>query len=284
MKASFAALLAMIALLAVAGCGPSLATLIKEKRYNEAMCEAIGGKSDERATVADLLLEDAELRLDVRPVTAEAIAEAAAPALKAVRYDFAYQKRLADLTARFVLLEVRVMRRKLPVHSERMTLAPRGGSILATPMLARMTGEELPPQRTVCGGDPLSWLGRGKLGAGACEAKDEEPDAYRGRAPLAAALSDDFATKQKCTGRATEDCLHYVVVDTTTHGTASLYITLEWSTDGVGCPYAKRTAAFVVRLGDVASVRETVAARFGRGARAMKELDVEYESGGWTRR
>ncbi len=266
------------------GCGPSLSTLIEEKRYVAAMCDAVGASEKERGPVADLLLNDAELRLDVRPVSDEAMRAAVEPALKAVRFDVGYQQRAADLSGRYALLETRVTRRKLPVNSERMTVRPRGGSFLGTPIMGQLTGEALPPQRTVCGAASLSWLGRGKMGAGACALTDEATDTFRGSAPLAAALADAFASKQGCTGRSSEDCLHYLVVDTHAHGTAALHVELEWSSDGVSCRFVKRTAAFIVRLGDAATVRADVTKRFARGARAMNEVDVEYQSGAWTTR
>src|SRR5690606_19173337 len=105
------------------GCGPSLSSLVKDKRYGEAMCAAATGSAADRATVSAMLLDDLDLALDVRVVDAARLEEVVGAAAE-------------DIAARFTLLEVRTMRRRLPLSGQRIELTSRAGQPLGAKSLA----------------------------------------------------------------------------------------------------------------------------------------------------
>jgi hypothetical protein len=255
-----------------AGCGPSLSTLVKEKRYGEAMCAAVEGTVEERGKVAEMLLEDMELALDVRVVDRERLA--------GVVGDGA-----ADIADRFALLEVRTMRRRLPLSGQRVAVTSRAGAPLGAPTLTLMTGEPVPPAQPVCGRTPLAWAGNvTRRGRGDCVLTDMEPDAYRDEAPVAAALAEAFAAEQGCavtSGAAGEHCLGYMVLDRQAKSAVSLDVHVTWWTEGGGCRLARRTAVFVVHVGDAHTIDSDVAARFARGARTLAELEASSPAAEW---
>ena len=178
---------AALALVAVAGCGPSLGVLARDHHDREAVCGAHDGASGARARVARALAEQANPLVFADEVPRASVARVAGDG--------------PSLAARFV--RVSVQTNLLPVDALDVSAAIRGGAAVDWNVLAGLTGEALPAPREVetylTAGNTLRALGafftaglalpymRFTPGTERVDAPDEE---YARKAPRAHALHE----------------------------------------------------------------------------------------------
>jgi hypothetical protein len=131
---------AAVALLLVAGCGPSIPTLLRDHHHREAICAGFDGRASDRAQVAAALAAESELYLHVHVLTPDELLPVLVDQVSAV-----------EVAGRADLVRVKVRTNVLPVDEleVEVTFRAEGSALGAAPAsmetLAWATGETLPP-------------------------------------------------------------------------------------------------------------------------------------------
>jgi len=120
--------------LSLAGCGPSLSTLVSQKHYREAIC---AGGTDE--AVSRALFDDTNPYVNLHALTDEEVSTVLPDPAKA-----------ADVTSRARFVRFTLETNRIPVDGMRLAVTTTP-AIVTWPSLetfAELTGENLPPPRT----------------------------------------------------------------------------------------------------------------------------------------
>lgn len=216
--------LAVLAVLPTLACGPSIARMVEQKQYREALC-AHAGDSD----VARALFDDTNAHVNVHAVSEDELGHALGGDATTAH----------DLAQRAAFVRFTLETNRLPVDGIRVELksTPAVMSLPTWPRLAQLTNEQLPPAERV----ETSLTGKNILNAGAIfftgglwlltnpsferGYRTVEPslDQFRQKAPRAAAIHQATAVNDVCAAdgsiRSAEPvglrCSAFVVIDRT---------------------------------------------------------------------
>lgn len=219
-----ARLFVALAALPAFGCGPSVARMVEQKQYREALCA-----SPNDSDIARALFEDTNAHLNVHAVTEEELARALGGDATTAH----------DLAQRAAFVRFSIETNRLPVDGMRVELkaTPAVMGLPTWPRLAQLTNEQLPPAQQV----ETSITGKNILNAGAIlfsgglwlltnprferGYRTVEPsfEQVREKAPRAAALHHATAVNEVCAAdgavRSAEPvglrCSAFVVIDRT---------------------------------------------------------------------
>lgn len=217
-------LLFVLAALPAFGCGPSVARMVEQKQYREALCA-----SPNDSDIARALFEDTNAHLNVHAVTEEELG-------RALGGDVATAH---DLAQRAAFVRFSLETNRLPVDGMRVELkaTPALMGLPTWSRLAQLTNEQLPAAQQV----ETSITGKNILNAGAIlfsgglwlltnprfergyRTVEPSPEQYRQKAPRAAALHHATAVNDVCAAdgsvRSEEPvglrCSAFVVIDRT---------------------------------------------------------------------